>query len=83
MSLYVDDRQKLPTEEISPITGKSYRYIGQKWSEFQTKRYKTNAQPYYIVLNSKGENLNKPVGYTPNVEEYLIWLQSGIKKAGN
>ncbi|MDO3694404.1 cytochrome c biogenesis protein CcdA [Wenyingzhuangia sp. chi5] len=83
ISLYVDDRQKLPTEEISPVTGKPYRYIGQKWSEFQTKRYKTNSQPYYVVVDANGEDLNHPVGYTPNAEEYLSWLQQGIKKAGN
>ena len=23
-------------------------------------------------------DLNKPVGYTPNVEEYKAWLQEGI-----
>lgn len=83
ISLYVDDRQKLETEEISPVTGKPYRYIGQKWSEFQTQRYKTNAQPYYVVVDAKGEDLNTPVGYTPDAEEYLSWLQQGIKEAGN
>lgn len=83
ISLHVDDRQKLLTEEISPVTGKPYRYIGQKWSEFQEKRYKTNAQPYYVVLNSKGEDMNSPVGYTPDAEEYLAWLQNGIRNARN
>ncbi|ANW95261.1 disulfide bond formation protein DsbD [Wenyingzhuangia fucanilytica] len=83
ISLYVDDRQKLPTEEISPVTGKPYRYIGQKWSEFQEKRYKTNAQPYYVILNSKGEDVGSPVGYTPDAEEYLDWLQQGVAQAGN
>ena len=81
VSLYVDDRQKLETEEISPVTGKPYRNIGQKWSEFQTKRYKTNSQPYYVVVNAEGKDLNKPVGYTPNADEYLSWLQEGVKKA--
>ncbi|GGF76700.1 protein-disulfide reductase DsbD family protein [Wenyingzhuangia marina] len=83
VSLYVDDRQKLEIEEISPVTGKPYRNIGQKWSEFQTKRYKTNSQPYYVVVNAEGKDLNKPVGYTPNADEYLSWLQEGVKKARN
>lgn len=78
ISLYVDDRQKFTDEEISPITGKAYRYIGQKWSEFQEKRYKTNAQPYYVVLNADGEDINNPVGYTPDVNKYLTWLKKGI-----
>lgn len=83
ISLYVDDRQKLESEEISPVTGRPYRYVGQKWSEFQEKRYKTNAQPYYVILNSDGEDAIQPVGYTPDAQEYLAWLQKGIQKAAN
>jgi len=81
ISLYVDDRQKLASEEISTSTGKPYRYIGQKWSEFQEKRYKTNAQPFYVILNSEGKDVSAPVGYTPDIAVYLDWLQQGIDKA--
>ncbi|MDB4297172.1 thioredoxin family protein [Flavobacteriaceae bacterium] len=78
ISLHVDDRRALIPEEISKKTGKPFKYIGQKWSEFQELRYKTNAQPYYIVLDANGKDLNSPIGYTPNATEYLEWLKDGI-----
>lgn len=78
ISLHVDDRQKFDVEENSPLTGKPYRYKGQKWAHFQEQRYKTNAQPYYVILDEEGNDISTPVGYTPNVTEYLKWLQKGI-----
>lgn len=78
ISLYVDDRRSLENEEVSPFTGKPYKYIGQKWSEFQVQRYKTNAQPFYVLIDQDGKDLNTPVGYTPNVDEYLTFLNEGL-----
>lgn len=78
ISLHVDDRQKFEVEEVSKLTGKPYKYKGQKWSELQEAKYKTNAQPFYVVIDIDGNDLNTPIGYTPNVKEYLSWLQEGI-----
>ncbi|UOX33538.1 thioredoxin family protein [Flavobacterium sediminilitoris] len=80
ISLYVDDKRSLDEKEqyISPETGKEIKTIGNKWSDFQITRYKNNAQPYYIVLNSEGKDISDPVGYTPDVEEYKTWLKEGI-----
>ncbi|MBE7640074.1 thiol:disulfide interchange protein [Salegentibacter sp. BLCTC] len=82
ISLYVDDKRKLPEDEniISEISGKKLKYIGQKWSEFQTLRYKANAQPFYVLMDLEERNLLDPVGYTPDIEEYLNWLKKGVKK---
>jgi thiol:disulfide interchange protein len=81
ISLYVDDKRKLPEEEqyTSETTGKRIRSIGNKWSDFQISRYKANAQPYYVLIDLDENNLIDPVGYTPNVEEYTKWLKSGIE----
>ncbi len=83
ISLYVDDKRPLPAgEEIESKLrpGKKLRYVGQKWSEFQTIKYKANAQPFYVLTDHEGENLIDPVGYTPDVEEYQNWLKTGIAK---
>lgn len=82
ISLYVDDKRELPKNEqyVSKETGKTIKSIGNKWSDFQITRYKANAQPYYLVLDTNENSLNKPVGYMPNVDEYEQWLQSGIQK---
>ncbi len=80
ISLYVDDKRELPKEEqyFSEITGKNIRSIGNKWSEFQIKKYQANAQPYYVLLNHKGDNLNEHTAYNPNINDYLTWLKEGI-----
>ncbi|CAM3452655.1 protein-disulfide reductase DsbD family protein [Flavobacterium chungbukense] len=80
ISLYVDDKRELnPEEQItSQLTGKKLKYIGQKWSEFQTLTYKTNAQPFYVLVNHDGETLNETSAYNPDIKEYLNWLQKGV-----
>jgi thiol:disulfide interchange protein DsbD len=83
ISLYVDDKRKLPEGEavdskLNP--GKKLRYIGQKWSELETIKYGTNAQPFYVLLDKNEEKLNEPVAYTPDVDEFYNWLKDGIAK---
>jgi thiol:disulfide interchange protein DsbD len=82
ISLYVDDKRDLPEAEVVDSKlrpGKKLKYIGQKWSEFQTIRYKTNTQPFYVLMGHDEENLTPPVGYTPDADEYYNWLQEGVK----
>lgn len=83
ISLYVDDKRKLEDDEIVDSKlklGKKLKYIGQKWSELQTIKYKTNTQPYYVLMDHDENNLNTPVAYTPDADEYFSWLRDGIDK---
>lgn len=81
ISLYVDDKRSLPESEkyISETTGKEIKSIGNKWSDFQIKKYKANAQPYYVLLDHKGNNLNEYSAYDPDIDSYLAWLKEGIR----
>ena len=82
ISLYVDDKRKLSENDILDSKlkpGKKLKYIGQKWSEFQTIRYKTNTQPFYVLMDHNEDNLIDPVAYTPNVDDYYDWLTTGIE----
>ncbi|MGC1471759.1 MAG: protein-disulfide reductase DsbD domain-containing protein [Psychroserpens sp.] len=82
ISLYVDDKRKLSDNEITDSKlkpGKKLKYIGQKWSELQTIKYKTNTQPFYVLMNHDETSLNEPVAYTPNADDYYDWLQEGIE----
>jgi len=86
ISLYVDDKRPLPAgEEIDSKLrpGKKLKYIGQKWSEFQTIKFGANAQPFYVLMNLNEENLNEPTAYTPDVDEYHAWLIEGITNFNN
>ncbi|MEO6348969.1 MAG: cytochrome c biogenesis protein CcdA [Aquaticitalea sp.] len=81
ISLYVDDKRKLDDDEITESQlrpGKKLKYIGQKWSEFQTIRFKTNTQPFYVLMGHDEKNLIVPVGYTPDADVYYEWLKAGI-----
>jgi thiol:disulfide interchange protein DsbD len=83
ISLYVDDKRPLPSgEEVDSKLkpGKKLKYIGQKWSELQTIRYKANSQPFYVLMGHDEENLIDPIAYTPNFEDYYAWLEEGVKK---
>ena len=82
ISLYVDDKRELPKAEqtVSKTTGNEITTIGDKWTEFIITRYKTNTQPFYVLTNLDEEKLNEPISYTPNIDDYLVWLKSGISK---
>ncbi|WP_299160291.1 cytochrome c biogenesis protein CcdA [uncultured Tenacibaculum sp.] len=81
ISLYVDDKRPLEENEVvdSKLNpGKKLKYIGQKWSEMQTIKYKANSQPFYVLMAHDESNLIDPVAYTPDVDEYYDWLEKGI-----
>lgn len=83
ISLYVDDKRKLEAGDIVDSKlkpGKRLKYIGQKWSELQTIKYKANTQPMYVLMDHNEENLIDPVAYTPNADTYYSWLKKGISK---
>ena len=79
--LYVDDKRPLDEKEVIDSKlrpGKKLKYIGQKWSEFQAVNYKTNTQPFYVLLNENEKELITPIGYTPDVDTFENWLKTGI-----
>lgn len=80
ISLYVDDKTPLPEKEqtISKTTGNKIKNLGNKWSDFQTAVYKTNSQPYYVLLDNNGKKLAEPRGYTPDIETYEHFLDEGL-----
>ena len=83
VSLYVDDKKKLPAEarfvyKTKEGVEKEINTIGDKWATFETENFSNNAQPLYAILNNNEELLTYPVGYTPAAIEYLQWLQCGV-----
>ena len=82
ISLFVDLKEELPEAEqyVSEVTGKRIQTVGNKWSDFQIEKYQINAQPYYVLLDHNDNELNTPVGYTPDVNEFEAWLEEGISK---
>lgn len=81
ISLYVDDRTEMPKEEVyTNQSGKVIDTYGEKWNDLSINKYEANIQPYYVLMAHNESNLNKPVGYTPDADEYMNWLRDGISK---
>lgn len=82
ISLYCDRKIELPKEQqyVSKTTGKEVITIGNKWTDFQITRYKSNSQPLYVILDTNGNDLSKPIAFTFDKQEYLAWLKDGISK---
>ena len=83
ISLYVDDRKKLANQKQFKYLKannrlKKIKTIGDKWATFQTLNFKNNSQPYYVLLDSNFNLLNHTTAYTPDVNDYLKWLQKGL-----
>ncbi|MEO5967284.1 MAG: thioredoxin family protein [Ferruginibacter sp.] len=86
VSLYVDDKKKLPIEEQFTYTTKEGAKreiitVGNKWATFETENFLNNAQPLYAILDTNQVLVNHPVGYTPSVKEYKALLQCGAETA--
>ena len=77
-SLYVDDKRELPEARhyVSSYDNKLKTTIGAKNLDFQMSKYNSNAQPYYIIVNSKGEMIASPVAYT-TYEGFKDFLEKG------
>jgi len=79
VSLYVDDKTSLPKEfRVSKYTGNKVPTVGKLWSDFQRSRYQVNSQPYYVLLDHQLNELADPIGYTPDVDQYLQFLKDGL-----
>ncbi len=85
ISLYCDRKIELPKSQqyVSKTTGKQVVTIGNKWTDLQISRYKSNSQPLYVIINNNGNDLKdiKPMAFNTNIEEYKNWLENGIALA--
>jgi cytochrome c biogenesis protein CcdA/thioredoxin-related protein len=83
LSLYVDERTKLPTTEqtvfkTSSGANKNIVTVGDKWATFQTENFGATSQPQYVIINPNEKLLTKTKFYTPNPVEFASWLKCGL-----
>nr|WP_320118851.1 cytochrome c biogenesis protein CcdA [uncultured Marinifilum sp.] len=79
IAMYVDDKTKLPKEEwiVSQYDGKKKKTLGKKNADFQISKYNVNAQPYYCLLDTNGNDLTEPRAYDLDVEAFVEFLDRG------
>ncbi len=83
VSLYVDQRTKLPATEQSVYKTssgqeKSIITVGDKWSTFQTENFNATSQPQYAIISPHEIALTKRKFYTPNPAVFADWLKCGL-----
>lgn len=85
VSLYVDDKEKLPIAErilnykTKDGNVKDIITIGDKYATFESENFYQVSQPLYVILDNEEKLLTFPIGATFNEAKYLEWLQCGLK----
>lgn len=88
ISLYVDERTKLSEEQQHSVEvpdgeggkkKKKIKTIGDKWSTLEALTFGNNTQPLYVLLSPDTVLLGNPVGYTPDIDEYVEYLNCGLE----
>ena len=77
VSLYVDDKTPLPHPVTINENGSNVkiRSVGDKWSLFQRHKFGANAQPFYVIVNSKGRLTAGPYTFDPDPDRFLKFLK--------
>lgn len=83
VSLYVDDRAKLPADKrflykFPNGTEKKIETIGDVYATLQSLNFINSSQPLYVLITPEEKLLTRPVGYTPKEKEYAEWLKCGL-----
>eukprot|EP00919_Chromeraceae_sp_WS-2016_P060966 GHVR01144671.1.p1 GENE.GHVR01144671.1~~GHVR01144671.1.p1 ORF type:complete len:113 (+),score=18.32 GHVR01144671.1:3-341(+) len=82
VALYVDEKTKLPEEDwyVSEYDGKTKKTIGKQNADYQIRKFTNNAQPFYVLMDSKEKVLTKPKAYDLEANNFLDFLEKGIKE---
>ncbi len=83
VSLYVDEKRKLPIQQrmvytASDSTEKAIVTVGDKWSNFQIENFHAASQPQYAIISTDEKALTKTKGYTPDPQKFAQWLECGL-----
>ena len=79
ISVFVDDKTALTSAFEVDENGRTRKIksIGDKWSYLQRTKFGANAQPFYVILDNKGNPLNKSFGFDENPENFIQWIEKG------
>jgi thiol:disulfide interchange protein DsbD len=56
------------------------RTVGNKWGDYQIRKYNQLSQPLYVLTDPEGNDLTEPMGYESNIDVYKSFLENGLKK---
>ena len=78
VSLFVDDKTPLkqPVTIDENGTNVKIRTVGDRWSLLQRYKFGANAQPFYVIVDSKGRLLRGPYTFDPDADRFLEFISS-------
>lgn len=83
VSLYVDDKRSLDPKDYMTVNwyGKEREItdIGDKFKYMEESIYKQSTQPLYVLVDENEKPLNSARGYNSSIEDYIKWLDEGIR----
>lgn len=75
VSLYVDDKTKLPESKwVTTDDGKVLKDVGRVNSRIVLDRFGVNSQPNYFILDGEGNILAGPRGYNLDIDGFVKFL---------
>jgi len=75
VSLYVDDKTKLPEDKwVTTPEGKVLKDVGRVNSNLVLNRFGVNSQPNYFILDGEGKVLAGPRGYNLDIDGFVSFL---------
>ena len=82
VSLYVDDKTPLASTITVKENGveRTLKTLGDKWSYFQRSRFKANTQPFYVIIDTEGNQIGPHRSYDEDVSAYINWLKGAVRK---
>ena len=85
VALYVDDRTKLPENEVfvSKVDGKEKKTMGKKNEDIEISMFNTNSLPLYAIVDTDGKPLIESRGTDFDVQAYIEWLDRGVEAFRN
>ena len=79
VSLYADEDAPLDKPLQTP-EGTKLRRVSDYVRYYQSRNFGVVSQPYYVIMDLDQRPLNTPVGYTPDVQDYIAFLKEGLEK---
>jgi thiol:disulfide interchange protein DsbD len=93
VSLYVDDKQELPSELKETIVTKwagiekEIETYGDLWSAFEIETFNNNSQPMYAIIDpmteGREELMNPIKSGIVETSEFRAWLEEGLQAFNN
>lgn len=79
VALYVDNKviNLDEKDQYANAEGKKITLLSDKNNEIQTSQFKTNSQPYYVILDGDRKQMGESKTYDLNVENFIKFLEDG------